>query len=141
MTSLIHKQDLPTYIRSVKKAAVVFLTALFFISNTEFHELLKVPVLIAHYLEHKSEQPQLTLAEFFSTHYSSNSTKDDDYTRDSQLPFKTAEHLSSSITVFLSHFDVKLPVPHFNNNVDLPFYRASFVSFQLLSNIWQPPKF
>lgn len=141
MISLIHKQDLLTYIRIVKKATVVFFTALFFISSTEFHELLKVPVLITHYLEHKGEQPDLTLAEFFSAHYNSNNTKDDDYTRDSQLPFKTAEHLSSSITVFLSHFDVKLPAPHFNNNVDLPFYRASFVSFQLLSNIWQPPKF
>lgn len=141
MISLMPKQDLLCYIRSVKKAAVIFLTALFFISNTEFHELLKVPVLVAHYLEHKSEQPHLTLSEFFSAHYSSNSTKDDDYTRDSQLPFKTAEHLSSSITVFLSHFDVKLPVPHFNINAEPPSYRASFVSFQLLSNIWQPPKF
>lgn len=141
MISLIHKEDLLTYIRSVKKVAVVFLTALFFISNTEFHELLKVPVLIAHYLEHKSETPGLTLAGFFSTHYSGNNTKDEDFARDSQLPFKTAEHLSSTTTVFLSHFDVKLPVPHFNNNVNLPLYRTSFASFQLLSNIWQPPKF
>ncbi len=141
MISLIHKRDLLTYIRNVKKAAVVFLTTLFFISHTELHELLKVPVLVAHYLEHKSETPNLTLAEFFSSHYSSSNTKDEDYARDSQLPFKTAEHLSSSITVFLSHFDFMLPVPHLNNNIDLPFYRASFVSFQLLSNIWQPPKF
>lgn len=141
MISLIHEVDLLAYIRCVKKAAVVFLTALFFISNTEFHELLKVPVLVAHYLEHKSETPDLTLAEFFSAHYSSNNTKDEDYARDSRLPFKTAEHLSSSITVFLSHFDVKLPVPYFNTDVELPFYRASFVSFQLLANIWQPPKF
>jgi hypothetical protein len=141
MISLIHKQDLLNYIRSVKKAAVALLTALFFISNTEFHELLKIPILITHYQEHKSETPGLTLAQFLSSHYTNNNTKDNDYTRDSQLPFKTAEHLSTSITVFLSHFDVKLPVPHFNNNVDLPFYRASFVSFPLLSNIWQPPKF
>lgn len=116
------------------------LTALFIISNTEFHELLKVPVLITHYLEHKSKQQDLTLAEFFSIHYNSN-TKDDDYTRDSQLPFKTADHLSSSVNVFLSQFDLKLPVLHFNNDVELPFYKASFISFQLLSNIWQPPKF
>ncbi len=141
MISLIQKEELLTYIRSVKKAAVVFLTTLFFISNTEFHELLKVPVLIAHYLEHKSETPDLTLAQFFSIHYNSNNTKDEDYARDSQLPFKTTEHLSSSVTVFLSHFTVKLPVPYLNNNVELPFYRASFVSFQLLSNIWQPPRF
>lgn len=129
-----------TYIRCMKRAIVIFLTALFFISSTEFHELLKVPVLVTHYLEHKSETPDLTLAEFFSSHYSSNNTKDEDYARDSQLPFKAAEHLSSSITVFLSHFGVKLPVPNFNSNIDLPFYRTSFVSFQLLSNIWQPPK-
>jgi hypothetical protein len=127
------------YIRIVKKAAVVFLTALFFISNTEFHELLKVPVLVAHYLEHKREQPDLSLVQFFSIHYNNN-TKDEDYTRDSQLPFKAAEHLTSSITIFISHFAVKLPAPYFNHKTDIPFYRASFVSSQLLSNIWQPPK-
>jgi hypothetical protein len=136
----MHLEGRLDYISSVKKAVVVFLTALFFISNTEFHELLKVPVLVAHYLEHKREQPDLSLAHFFSIHYNNTNTKDEDYARDSQLPFKAAEHLTTSITIFISHFHVKLPAPYFNHKTDLPFYRASFVSFQLLSNIWQPPK-
>ena len=125
----------------MKKASVLFLTLLFLVSNTEFHELLKVPSLVIHFMEHKSENPNITLAQYFAIHYNSKTVHDDDYDRDQQLPFKTVEHLQSSVTVFISYFSIKLPIPHFNNNVELPFYWASFISFQLLSNIWQPPRF
>lgn len=139
MTSLIHKVGLLAYIRCVKKA-VVFLTGLFFISNTEFNELLKLPLLVVHYIEHKTETPDITIAQFLDIHYNSE-TKDDDNKRDSQLPFKSEQHTSPNLFAFITHYDVKLPFLHFNTDTELSIYRTPFISFQLLSNIWQPPKF
>ncbi|MCW5908019.1 MAG: hypothetical protein KIS94_09185 [Chitinophagales bacterium] len=124
----------------MKKAAVVILTALFLVSNTEFHELLKLPLLVVHYIEHKTETPDITIAHFLDIHYNTE-TKDDDYKRDSQLPFKSVEHTSPNLFAFITHYVVKLPVLHFNTDTELSTYRTPFISFQLLSNIWQPPKF
>lgn len=123
----------------MRKAGVIILTALFLLSNTEFHELLKLPLLVVHYIEHKTETPDITIAQFFDIHYNSE-TKDDDYKRDAQLPFKSVEHTSPNFFAFITHYDVKLPVLHFNTDTELSTYRTPFISFQLLSNIWQPPK-
>lgn len=124
----------------MKKVGVVILTVFFLVSNTEFHELLKLPLLVIHYLEHKNKTPDITIAQFFDIHYNTE-TQDDDYKRDSQLPFKSVEHISPNWFAFILHYDVKLPALHFYTNAEFSVYKASFISFQLLSNIWQPPKF
>jgi hypothetical protein len=125
----------------VKKAALLFFTVLFLIGNTEFHELLKAPLLVIHYFEHKTETPGITPAQFLALHYNQQHTTDNDNNRDNQLPFKTDEHIPASpVMLFISHYTVKVPVPHHPVTNDVPVYRSLFLPHNLLCSIWQPPK-
>lgn len=125
----------------MQKAALIFFTALFLIGNTEFHELLKAPVLVLHYFEHKAETPGLTPAQFLALHYSQQNHTDSDNYDDSQLPFKATEHMPAThIKLFISYYTIKVPVLNPTVTANEPVYEASFVSQSLLCNIWQPPK-
>lgn len=128
------------YTCAVKRYAIIFLSAVFLSGSTELHELLKVPMLVTHFLEHKSENPQMTFMDFISLHYIQQPVNDKDYQRDNQLPFKNVEHLTSSITAFIPNYFVKLQALQQDTALELSGFRTSFISFQLLSNIWQPPK-
>lgn len=57
-------------------------------SQTELHQLLKIPLLVQHLLEHKAENKELTIVQFIALHYFSDTSNDDD--RDMRLPFKTS---------------------------------------------------
>ena len=59
-------------------------------ANTELHQLLKLPDLIHHFLEHRTQEPNETITEFLVEHYSDtqNHSKTDQHDHDN-LPFKT----------------------------------------------------
>ncbi len=125
----------------MQKAALIFFTALFLISNTEFHELLKAPLLVMHYLEHKAETPGLTPAQFLTLHYNQQNHTDSDSYDDTKLPFKTHEHIPAThIKLFISYYTLEIPVFNHTLKNNIPVYRAQFISQNLLCNIWQPPK-
>jgi len=125
----------------VQKAALIFFTVLFLISNTEFYELLKAPLLVMHYLEHKAETPGLTPAQFLALHYSQQSHTDSDSFDDNKLPFKTHDHiLATHIKLFISYYTIKVPLFSYALQHSKHMYRAQFISQNLLCNIWQPPK-
>lgn len=55
---------------------------------TPLQQLIKVPVLIEHYQEHKLRNGDLTFLDFMFMHYVSDDGVHDDDNRDMQLPFK-----------------------------------------------------
>lgn len=75
----------------MKKILVIISLFSIVFSATELYQLLKIPVLIAHYLEHQSKETGMGIADFFSVHYSKAIAEDEDAERDMQLPFKTHE--------------------------------------------------
>lgn len=125
----------------VKRALVVFLTLAFMFSNTGFNQMLKLPVLLVHFGEHKKEKPQMSFAEFLHLHYVHGNVMDKDYEKDMQLPFKTVDFSFANLNIYhnLPHFEVKAPVLFTSSLVSI--YHIFFISSSLLNNIWQPPKF
>jgi hypothetical protein len=81
----------------VKKLIAILLLSLYLVSTTELYQFLKMPVLIEHYLEHKGENPKITLVSFIKMHYD-NPVKDADYKTDQQLPF--ISHACHLVVVF-----------------------------------------
>jgi len=104
------------------------------------HELLKVPHLLSHYVEHTSQSKEISLVDFLKEHYNgSQNNHTDDHKDRGCLPFQGKEHVNPITNLMLQ------------NSTDLVFLRASvqenfIVLFQenfissFNGSVWQPPK-
>jgi hypothetical protein len=127
---------------SLRKAISIVLLTVYLLSTTQLIELLKMPVLVEHYLEHKKQNPSITILRFLDLHYMHGCPRDNDYDRDMQLPFKVPTHsaLASVVYIVPSSIPVLLERAVFREHAKT-FPKGSFIySYNYLSLIWQPPK-
>ncbi len=89
------------YLYAVRKTAAIFFLTLLLLAQTPLQQVLRLPVFIEHFKEHRAEDPKLSLAAFIVLHYFSGNPKDDDYDRDMQLPFRAQDLVLISSTVVL----------------------------------------
>lgn len=126
----------------MKKSLAISFLLIFLIANTAFGQLLRLPTLVHHYLEHV-EWDNYTFAEFLAEHYAKEIDHPDDQHNDHQkLPLKALDfHQGSLITtvpkcsmpcidIFIEQDDVKLPI-----------YSQLNIVNSYLESIWQPPRF
>lgn len=73
----------------MRKLAAIFIVSVYLFGATEASQLLKLPVLVQHYYEHKAGNASVTLVQFLHMHYMGHDDNDNDNLRDMQLPFKT----------------------------------------------------
>lgn len=124
----------------MKKFLLLFFSASLLFGSTELHEVLKLPFLLAHFREHRSETPLLTIMEFLRIHYTSGQHPDDnDDKSDKQLPFKsegTIQHLDAAVI-----FKKVSVTPLESKKIEhIPDLRTSPVC-KLSSDIFHPPQF
>lgn len=114
-------------------------------ATTELYQLLKLPVLIEHFMEHKAQNKNITLFEFLCLHYAHGDVRDADYEKDMKLPFKTHSNcFSTNIIAVVVNLTPKITLPVKSNFAELKIIIPSEeITFSSLyhSNIWQPPKF
>ena len=122
-----------------KISALLFLLVLL-LAQTPLQQLLKVPVLAAHFQEHRAENKNLSFTAYLVLHYLSGHTQDDDFQRDQQLPFRSHDVVIVSGTVVVPG--------QITADFTLPTYRPehylllsdSHPSSSYACGIWQPPK-
>jgi len=111
-------------------------------ANTEAHELLKLPLLVKHYIDHKKQNETISPVDFLINHYILVDDGDGDTTEDMQLPFKSNNTCNNVTSIgFVPFTDFQLvvkPVSAENNSYNT--YSTDFISSAYLSSIWQPPK-
>lgn len=124
----------------LKNFSVILLLSVTLFSQTELHQLVKLPALIRHFIEHRAVKKTMSLKDFIVMHYLNGDTKDDDYDKDMQLPFKTAQCAASTA------LDI-IPAPPFLALQPVVFINRSYPSlphnsmrFNHTADIWQPPK-
>lgn len=128
----------------LRKSIIISLVTLFLSANTEMVQLLKIPNLIDHLLEHENQQdPEhaISFLEFIKMHYAEQEHhhKKDDKEHQG-LPFKTLNHNANTILAFQ-----KMQIFAFAKNVIIPknspgvFYPQLYNS-GVYNNIWLPPK-
>lgn len=128
-----------------KMLAISFLT-IYLVSTTELSQLLKFPVLVEHYFEHKEINPDLSVIDFLELHYKGNHLENhphnDDYEQDKKLPFMTHTNLlACSFVVSQSvNFEMKTKLPT-RQKEKIIATDDFFLNNHFLSSIWQPPKF
>lgn len=120
----------------------ILLLSLYLFGATDAYQLLKLPLLVQHFLVHKQQNPLLSIEGFMQIHYNDGLlVVDDDFEQDMQLPFKTSQVPSGqSNNVIIASVT---PINFFS----LEAYKEAFFSYKqhlycLLNknSIFQPPK-
>jgi hypothetical protein len=101
----------------LKKLFAISFLFIYLFSTTELHQLLKAPLLIEHFMEHREENKDITLWQFLYAHYAGDYVKDADYDKDMKLPFKTHSNCVSSFS------NVYLPSAKFPLKSQFSFYK------------------
>lgn len=130
------------YTCTVKNVIAISFLFAFLTANTTFGELLRLPTLVHHYLEHV-EWDNSTLIEFLSVHYASTINHPDDKHHDHEkLPFKTTDCHTSQVVTLVPQptFAISKIIP---NTVEIKktTYNQHNYSSAHLNSIWQPPRF
>jgi hypothetical protein len=123
----------------LKKIVLFIALPVFLFFQTGTRDLMMVPGLVLHFLEHKLDEPDLTFAEFMHTHYCKDLGHEHTHNHCGNLPFG----------------DDDLPLPHFQvieeHQTELVF--ESFPAVDIKNShylfafrnpdpldFWQPPK-
>lgn len=123
----------------MKRIIAFVLITIFLCVNTSIGQLLKIPNLIEHYIEHKNEltPTSISFVDFLELHYSKNADNTQEEHQD--LPFKTFEIAS---TVFVLVNNANFQIQSIKAEITTKqkfFYHQSFKS-HLITTIWLPPK-
>jgi hypothetical protein len=127
----------------VKKYISILFLSIYLFTAFQVNELLKIPTLVVHFIDHQQENSNLTFFEFLSIHYAHGEVYDEDYNKDMKLPFKA--HSDNCSCNFITFFT---PIHHIvfeNKTFSKEYKKPQFgYSFLFISNfhssIWQPPK-
>ena len=111
---------------------------LYALSTTELHQLLKVPVLISHFMEHKSGNENLGIMQFLAMHYA---TEKDHDARDKELPFKSVCDSACASVVYLPEMMYSLvQCPETFAEIQYGEFLPENPGLLFQSTIWQPPR-
>lgn len=129
----------------VKKLLVIFFLTIYMVSTTELSELLKLPILIEHYIEHKETSPEMSLFKFLTIHYndhSENHPKNHDYEQDQKLPFIAHSQTLSFCFIYPQPFYVEFKTFIKTKEISkiMP-VNDNYLDNNYQTFIWQPPKF
>jgi hypothetical protein len=121
----------------VKSKIIVGLLFVYLLSSTEVHELLRLPLLVRHYAEHKEQVTEITFWEFLVMHYETDVAHDD---QDMRLPFKTCHHslASAAMAVTSQRITLSIPLSVMVKQGLASHHSAPLASY--LEEIFQPPK-
>lgn len=127
---------------TLKKLIAISFVFVFLYANTELHQLLKLPVLVHHYLDHHEEGNSASFVGFLYDHYNSEKSQSDNDHHDHQnLPFKTDCANVHTSLAYTGHQQYSFQhTPPVSVKVNVVYNEVIYFSTSL-SNIWQPPKF
>ncbi|MEY4931616.1 MAG: hypothetical protein RI909_2340 [Bacteroidota bacterium] len=117
--------------------AAIGLFLIYLISFTEFKEVLRLPLLVEHYGEHRAKAGELSFAEFLVMHYETDVAHDD---RDNRLPFKDCSHSFIGQVVMLPIQKISLTEPIEANATTYQFFYLQHEPKLIAVDIFQPPK-
>jgi len=125
----------------VRKSLIIFIFLSYLFSYTECKELLKLPLLIEHFIAHNSIDNSISFTDFLSMHYLQDQDNDGDDEHDRSLPFKSHNNCySSNAFAFNTHTTIATikPIEININKEFLP--HQEFLPTCYQASIWQPPK-
>lgn len=127
----------------MRSALIYFFLGIFFLGTTPVLELFKLPELLRHYQEHKSENQNLSILEFIDIHYLHGNVQDEDYEKDMKLPFKKYSGTANQVFYATSLNIIPEQQKEMCYEVleqDEQILTDDHWTSQYLHKIWQPPR-
>lgn len=121
----------------LKRTLSILFLLVYINSFTELHEVMRLPILLEHYSEHKNLSQEISFWDFLEMHYKTDVAHDE---HDNELPFKVAGHCFNAHSA--TEPDVKIAVTQLMPIIiaQPPFhYKESSFNSPLIA-IFQPPK-
>lgn len=125
----------------MKRWFSIVLIFVFLCSTTEFYQFLRIPILIEHYLDHKSNNSTLGFIAFLQLHYDHH-VKDADWETDQKLPFLSDGDYLTTIYTFTPKFFIEL------KKESLKIHASTIISYyermregRFICSIWKPPPY
>lgn len=109
------------------------------VNSLSLQQLFKIPVLIAHFFEHRQRNESITFIEYLSMHYWGNDIDDNDQDRDMQLPFKKAD-LDHSIQKYFTPLSIEILVENFSLESSYTILESQHHSSSHLGALFKPPR-
>jgi hypothetical protein len=123
----------------MKKSIAIFFLVVFSVSFTEAGQVLKIPLLVEHFIDHNEGEKKASLAEFLQQHYFDNHASDGDEEEDNSLPFKNPGCQLSSLS-FLPACICEMKTQAKLLKAPYPLYLQPYRLKDPLSDIFHPPR-
>ena len=105
-------------------------------------QLLKLPVLIHHFLEHHNHEAGTSFIAFLHEHYDEENSHPSTNEEHEKMPFKShSDNFSQSTFVFQSPIGFEYRLERAIPNKEKVTYSEDLYSASALSLIWQPPRY
>ena len=121
----------------MKQKLIIALLSIYLIASTEFHQVLRLPLLVEHYAEHHELVKDMTFWEFLVMHYESDVAHDD---QDMRLPFKDCHHSLTAQAIAMPEQKISLTLLAPTQGDRLLSFEHSQFHSSYLGEIFQPPK-
>ncbi|GAB2813281.1 hypothetical protein [Ferruginibacter profundus] len=117
--------------------------AVYVFSATAVGELLKLPLLVMHYYDHREENKAIQLTQFLFMHYSREDGTDKDAKEDSRLPFKSSAVVTAagSFVSIIPDLNFTLLTRPVSTTNSFGTYVNLLLPCRYADAIWQPPRF
>ena len=124
--------------RSLRIHILVVFTAFNVVSLNQFS---KLPLLIAHFIDHWERDHNVGLVDFLDMHYFGHDINDHDDKKDRELPFKSFSFNNIQVfTVPESELNIVIH-RNFIPAIDKPIIASDqFVPTQVMSSLFRPPR-
>ena len=66
----------------MKKGFAIFFLVLYVVSTTQVIEILKLPMLLSHFQDHRIQDKEISFLDFLEIHYLNKNPIDEDYAQD-----------------------------------------------------------
>jgi hypothetical protein len=124
----------------VKKGCLYILFFVLLLNDTSLNQFLKVPVLVAHFMEHHRLDERVGFVQFLAMHYGGNDMNDNDDDRDMQLPYKRVNLQSIDHPLIPAIKPAIAQHPEFTNVVVQPVFDNDVLPQPALGSLFRPPR-
>lgn len=112
-------------------------------TNTELCQLMKLPVLVQHYREHRHMDKGISFFAYLHMHYVTDHANDPDHDRDMQLPFKTdasALLAATNVATPILNPHITITIPYKEITQHFSVHYPQWISSGNNNEIFQPPR-
>lgn len=127
----------------MRKLLAILFVSLYLVSTTELSQVLKFPVLVEHYFDHRKKDPQFSSVRYLVSHYSNHledHPEDSDYERDRKLPFVLHNQVLTFTFLLIPPILLEMqsgqPLEEHSRAVVVG---EALLEDQFVSHIWHPP--